>query len=61
MLQIQNRDYKPPLLNRNSVSEIIRAEDLVNILWLINPNVKINLNNEELIEMGLSKLVASTI
>jgi|UniRef100_UPI0025B8F967 hypothetical protein len=54
------RDFRP-LINSDSVSEIIRAEDLVNILWLTNPNVKLNVNNEEVVNIGLSRLISSSI
>ncbi|OGU36047.1 MAG: hypothetical protein A3K31_13660 [Ignavibacteria bacterium RIFOXYA12_FULL_35_25] len=55
-----SRDFKPLIENEN-ISELIRAEDLVNILWLTNPNVKLNLNNDELTQMGLSKLISSSL
>lgn len=54
------REFKP-LLDSDSVSEIIRAEDLVNILWLTNPNVKLNLKDEEVVNIGLSRLISSTL
>lgn len=54
------RDSKP-LLESQSVSEIIRAEDLVNILWLTNPNVKLNLDHSEVVSIGLSRLISSTL
>lgn len=54
------RDFKP-LLDSESVSEIIRAEDLVNILWLTNPNIKINIENEEVVNIGLSRLIGTTL
>ncbi len=37
--------------------ELIRAEDLINILWLTNPKVNI----EEIAEIGLTQLVSITI
>lgn len=43
------------------VPEIISAEDLVNILWLTNPNLKANMNVNDLSEIGLSRLVSSTL
>jgi hypothetical protein len=39
------------------LSESIRADELVNILWLSNPNVKTN----DIIDIGLTRLVANTI
>ena len=37
------------------VPEIIKAEDLINILWLTNPNV----SNTEMLEIGLTRLISS--
>ncbi len=47
------------LLNKNDgfLSEMIKPQDLVNILWLSNPNVK----SSEVTEVGLTRLVSSTI
>jgi hypothetical protein len=39
------------------LSEIIRAEDLVNLLWLTNPNVKAL----ETVEIGLTRMVSCAI
>lgn len=41
----------------NYLSESIRADELVNILWLTNPNVKTG----DIIDIGLTRLVATTI
>ncbi len=41
----------------NYLSESIRADELVNILWLTNPNVK----TDDIIDIGLTRLVATTI
>jgi hypothetical protein len=49
------------LTNDEFLPEIISAEDLVNILWLTNPNVKANVNVNDLSEIGLSRLVSSTL
>lgn len=48
----ENSDRKEIFL-----SESIRADELVNILWLSNPNVKIG----DINEIGLTRLVANTI
>lgn len=47
------------LLDRieGELPEMIKPEDLVNILWLSNPNVKAN----EITEVGLTRLVSGTI
>ncbi len=41
----------------NFIPEIIRAEDLVNLLWLTNPLVK----TDETVEFGLTRLVSCAI
>jgi hypothetical protein len=41
--------------NHGFVPEIIRAEDLVNILWLTSPNV----SSTEIIDVGLTRLISS--
>jgi hypothetical protein len=42
---------------KNFLPEIIRAEDLVNLLWLTNPLVK----TDETVEFGLTRLVSCAI
>jgi len=49
------------LSNDGFLPEIISAEDLVNILWLTNPNVKANVNVADLSEIGLTRLISSTL
>jgi len=41
--------------------EAIRVDELLNILWLSNPSINTNLDNEDLIEIGLSSIVAYTL
>jgi hypothetical protein len=41
--------------------EIIKADNLLNILWLSNPNINTSLANNELVDMGLTSLVAFTL
>ena len=43
------------------LSEIITADELVNILWLTNPNLKANIPVDEFSEIGLSRLISSTL
>jgi hypothetical protein len=38
--------------------EIIKADDLLNILWLSNPQSKIKMSDDELTDIGLSSLVS---
>ena len=38
--------------------EIIKADDLLNILWLSNPQSKIDMSDDELTDIGLSSLVS---
>jgi len=41
--------------SNGSISEIIRAEDLINILWLSSPSIP----NVEMLEVGLTRLISS--
>lgn len=41
--------------------EIIKADVLLNILWLSNPNIGKNLNSKEIINVGLPALISSTL
>lgn len=47
-----NNDFQP---------EIIRADELLNILWLANPNLSSSINAAELVDIGLSSIVALTL
>lgn len=47
--------------NNEFQSEIIRADELLNVLWLANPNLSNTLNSNELVEIGLSSIVAYTL
>ena len=47
--------------NNDCQPEIIRADELLNILWLANPNLSESINSNELVEIGLSSLVAFTL
>jgi hypothetical protein len=52
------------LLNTNENEfqpEVIKADDLLNILWLSKPSVNMELANNDLVDMGLTSLVASTL
>jgi hypothetical protein len=51
------QDLKLTRKNDGTLSEIIRPEELVNILWLTNPHVKGN----EITTVGLTRLIASAI
>ncbi len=51
---------------RNSYSNgaqpyVIKAEDLLNLLWLASPMVKANISNAEISSIGLSRLVSATL
>lgn len=45
--------------NIESQPEIIKANDLLNIIWLSNPSIGVN--NVDLIDMGLSSMVSYTL
>ena len=47
--------------NNHYQPEIIRADNLLNILWLSNPSINTSLANSELVDMGLTSLVAFTL
>lgn len=47
--------------NNEFQPEIIRADELLNILWLANPNIDSSLNANELVDIGLSSIVAFTL
>jgi len=51
------KEYVKFIRKDGRISEIIRTEDLVNILWLANPSVDV----EEIAEIGLTQLVSVTI
>jgi len=53
-----------PLLNPNQLEyqpEIIKVDDLLNILWLSNPGINTALANDEIVEIGLTSLIAFTL
>lgn len=41
--------------------EVIKADDLLNILWLSSPSINMELANNELVDIGLTSLVAFTL
>jgi hypothetical protein len=47
--------------NNQFQPEIIKADNLLNIMWLSNPSVNLSLVNSELVDMGLTSLVAFTL
>lgn len=49
-----------PETNGN-LPEIIRAEEILNFLWLSNPSVTQFINSSEISSLGLTRLVSSTI
>ncbi|MDP2159452.1 MAG: hypothetical protein Q8K02_03150, partial [Flavobacterium sp.] len=42
-------------------NEIIRADELLNILWLSNPSINNKIENDDLIDIGLTSIVAFTL
>ena len=46
-------------LNKSGQPEIIKVDDLLNIIWLSNP--QINLSKDEIIDMGVTSLISYTI
>lgn len=52
LLNTEQNDFQP---------EVIKADDLLNILWLSKPNVNLELANNDLVDMGLTSLIAFTL
>ncbi|WP_418233357.1 hypothetical protein [Butyricimonas virosa] len=52
LLNSEQNQYQP---------EVIKADSLLNILWLSNPNINVELANNELVDIGLTSLVAFTL
>lgn len=57
-----NEEQRDIAQNNNGYqSEIIRADELLNILWLANPSISKQMNSDELADIGLSSVVAYTL
>ncbi len=54
-------EQKESVSNNEYQSETIRADELLNILWLANPSLTQGLDSNELIDIGLSSIVAFTL
>lgn len=54
-------DEKKFELTNGSQPELIKADELLNIIWLSNPEINLALSNNELIDIGLTSLVAVTL
>ena len=42
-------------------NETIKAEDFLNVLWISNPNITKKISNNELAEIGITRLISCTI
>lgn len=59
---VTNTPFSLALPERNgNLPEIIRAEEILNFLWLSNPSVTAFINGSELSSLGLTRLVSATI
>jgi hypothetical protein len=59
---VNNSSSKGKNLNRNGIQPaMIKAEDLLNMLWLTSPTVKASLPSEELANIGLSRMVSTAL
>lgn len=59
---VTNTPYGLALPEHNgNLPEIIRAEEILNFLWLSNPSVTSFINSSELSTLGLTRLVSATI
>jgi len=59
-----NEEGINPLINPNQFDyqpELIKVDDLLNVLWLSNPSINNSLPNDELVDIGLTSLVAATL
>jgi hypothetical protein len=54
--QLNNDDYQIEFQN-----ESIRADELLNILWLSNPSINCKIENDDLIDIGITSIVAFTL
>lgn len=50
-MSLQNNNYQP---------ESIKADDLLNILWLSSPSINKSINTQEISDIGLTSLIAFT-
>lgn len=50
--QTDRRDFQP---------EVIKVDDLLNILWLSNPNIKKGMGEAELADIGITALISVTL
>jgi hypothetical protein len=57
-IEVQNDNHQN---NNDFQSETIRADELLNILWLANPSLSKTIDSNELAEIGLSSIVACTL
>lgn len=60
---VNNSSYQSSHFEVSSdfLPETLKAEDMLNILWLSNPNIKSSLSNDELTEIGLTRLISCTL
>lgn len=59
---VTNTPFNIALPEHNgTLPEIIRAEEILNFLWLSNPSVTAFINSSELSSLGLTRLVSTTI
>ncbi len=58
---INNDDNNETLYNDEFIRETIRADELLSVLWLSNPEVKKDLNQDEFAEIGLNSMIAISL
>ena len=57
-----NRDHQQNYTpNGKKQPEIIKADDLLNILWLSNPQSKVSITDDQIVDIGLSSLISLTL
>jgi hypothetical protein len=56
-----NLNFFKSLKTNGFQPEAIKAEDLLNILWLSNPNILTALKSKDLIDIGITRLISCTL
>lgn len=56
-----NLKFFHSIKNKGNLPEAIKAEDMLNILWLSNPNILTSLNSQDLIDIGITRLISCTL
>ncbi|MCC2591180.1 hypothetical protein [Chryseobacterium sp. MFBS3-17] len=58
---INNIDTNEGIYQKEFISESIRADELLSVLWLSNPEIKKELNEDEFAEIGLNSMISISL